>query len=222
MLISHKKQFIFIHIFKTAGTSLTNSLVSHSRFIDRLAYEFTISTKIYGQISNLFGWQDDGHRQFTGFHKHELAHNIKLKMGNDYDNYFTFCFVRNPYDLLVSLYFYIKQNKSHKYHKLANDLDFNEFVDFYIKQNPPLQSDYIYDPQSSEKLVNFIGFFENLNNDFSYILSKLDINISSGIKHKNISLKRKSKGYKNYYNDESKRKVLNYFAKDLTNFNYEF
>ena len=45
-------------------------------------------------------------KQFTGFHKHAKAIDIKKKIGKQYSNFFKFCFVRNPYDHLVSLYFY--------------------------------------------------------------------------------------------------------------------
>ena len=92
MIISHKKKFIFVHIYKTAGSSVRRRL---ERF--DAAY-------------NLFHW---GKSKFTpnpvliaplGL-KHSDAKTIRKAVGAEtYDSYFSFCFVRNPWDWQVSLY----------------------------------------------------------------------------------------------------------------------
>ena len=39
MIISHSKKFIFIHIYKTAGTSISQALLPHARFIEKISLE---------------------------------------------------------------------------------------------------------------------------------------------------------------------------------------
>lgn len=77
MLISNSKKFIFIHIFKTAGTSVREQFISDTRLVDKLAYKYKISIKIYRKIIKLMHWQNDDMKQFTGYHKHEKAYNIE-------------------------------------------------------------------------------------------------------------------------------------------------
>ena len=165
MLISDSKKFIFIHIFKTAGTSVREQFISDARLVDKLAYKYKISIKIYRKIIRLMHWQNDGMKQFTGYHKHEKACDIKRSLGDSYEEYFKFSFVRNPYDFLVSLYFYILKAKNHYLHKKIENKSFNEFLHYYISTNPPMQTDFLMDETKKACIVDFIGRFENLQND---------------------------------------------------------
>ena len=103
--------------------------------------------------------------------------------------YYKFTFVRNPYDLLVSLYFYIKQSKNHKYHKKVKMLNFSEFLKWHISRGPLLQIDFIRDFNQETILVDRIGRFENLNQDIIKIKESIGLNCSkTELKHKNPSI----------------------------------
>lgn len=223
MLLSHKYKFIFIHIYKTAGTSIMSEFVPYSRLVDRLAYDFWISRKVYGFILKQMGWQDDGMKQFTGFHKHATAYEIKEKMdGNTFDSYYKFAFVRNPFDFLVSLYFYILQAKEHIMHKDVSIMNYSEFLKWYLSQNPPHQIDFLMNPNRDKILVDYIGRFETFENDVNIVKKHLNLSISSTIKHMNPSIKRKSQNYKDYYDNKSRDLVLSYFQSDFENLGYDF
>ena len=86
---------LFIHIPKTAGTS----------------------------ICKAFGVFTRGHAS------------IKKFPANIRHHYFKFCFVRNPYDRLVSSYFYLKANGSNHIDKADNErflISHDTFKDFII------------------------------------------------------------------------------------------
>ena len=219
MIISYSKKFIFIHIFKTAGTSVSDVLLPHSRFVDRLTYKYFISKKIIFLISKLFNLFDDGQKQFTGFHKHAKAIDIKKKIGKEYSNFFKFCFVRNPYDHLVSLYFYMRQNKNHKYNKIVNELAFSDFLNFYLDTQPETQSDFVFDKKNN-LIVDYVGKFEDFNHDFKKILNLIQVDPKSTIPHSNKSLLRLKKPYMKYYVEKDRDLVYNYFKKDFINFDY--
>jgi len=195
----------------------------YCRLIDRMAYDYTISRKIFGEINRIMGWHDDGMRQFTGFHKHAKAFEAKQKLGSPiYQSYYTFTFVRNPFDFLVSLYFYISQSKIHRDHKKVVDMDFPEFLRWHLSSSPPLQLDFITHPSDGHRLVDYIGRFETLAEDIKMIQKTLGLEVAHSIKHKNPSLKRDSKDYKQYYDKQSRILVSEYFQKDLKMLGYDF
>ncbi len=223
MLLSHSNKFIFIHIFKTAGSSVRNEFVDYSRFIDKLAYKYKLSKFILNRINKLMGWLNDGMVQFTGFSKHATASEIKTGLpSNIFDDYFKFIFVRNPYDLMVSQYFYSRQKKWYTYHNAAINKDFSEFVSWYIAQNPQRQTDFLLDQNSKELIVDYIGRFESISSDLEKIKSILNINSKQEFSHVNPSIIRKNKDYKVYYDSKSQKLVEDYFKDDLEQLGYTF
>ena len=223
MLISHKKEFIFVHIYKTAGTSVSNAFLPHSRLIDRLVFEFWFSRKLISQFIKLMGWQHHGQREFCGVEKHATAHEIREFIGpKKYRTYFSFVFVRNPFDLEVSLYHYIRQAKIHKDHKIVSNMSFEEFVSWHLDQTPPTLLEFISDPVSKEIIVDYVGYFENLNEDVGRIQEHLKIAKPHSVTHRNVSFKRKKKNYREYYTDESQKRVEEYYKRDLEVLGYDF
>lgn len=200
-----------------------NVFLPYARQIDRMVFDYWLSKKIISQIIKLMGWIDDGQRQFTGVHKHASAQEILTYMGRDsYQSYFSFVFVRNPYDLLVSLYFYITQAKRHKDHDKVIEMSFKEFANWHIASKPPRQWDFVSDSETNALIVDYVGRFETLNEDLKTITQKLTLPERRDLRHKNPSRKRKSKDYRDYYDPETKALVTAYFKKDLEQFNYDF
>ncbi|MGB5819488.1 MAG: sulfotransferase family 2 domain-containing protein [Saonia sp.] len=223
MLISHKKKFVFIHIYKTAGTSVMNVFLPYARLTDRMVFDFKFTSKIVSFIIRLMNWYDDGQKQFTGVHKHAPATDIRNLIGEKlYNEYFSFIFVRNPFDLIVSLYFYISQSRVHIDHESVLKMTFSEFVEWYISSKPALQLDFVTDPITKKVIVNYIGRFETLNDDMNFIVQRLGLPSERSLQHRNPSKKRKSKDYKSYYDAETRELVASYFQKDLDNFGYCF
>lgn len=96
---------------------------------------------------------------------------------NTYDEFFKFAFVRNPLDLHVSLYHYLCKNKKHPLSKTVREKSFKEFIGWYIGTDPKTQMDFVADP-AGEIIVDFIGKFENISNDYDSIKTKLGLNSS--------------------------------------------
>lgn len=223
MLISHRKKFVFVHIYKTAGTSITDLFLPYARLRDRLVFKFLPTRMAASLIIRIMGWYDDGHKQFTGVHKHAPAIEIKKYMGaKKFDRYYSFVFVRNPFDLMVSLYFYIRQNAAHKDHKRLQEMEFTDFVRWEIDSKPRLQYDFISDPESGEIIVDYIGYFERINEDLEFLKNKFGIRAAGEVKHKNPSSQRDKKDYRSYYTDEARELVASYFRKDLDELGYDF
>ena len=56
--------------------------------------------------------------------KHADIYEITRKFKNSYNNYRKFTIIRNPYDKMVSWYFYLKRNLGENY----NVIEFNEWI----------------------------------------------------------------------------------------------
>jgi hypothetical protein len=136
-----------------------------------------------------------------------------------FNEYFKFGFVRNPWDRAVSL-FQRKHRLTRKHKK--------SFVDFIKWHNyatdtciHPSQKKYQLDfftDSVGELLVDFIGRFENLQEDFNIVCDKIGIPQQT-LPYKNPS---KHKHYTEYYDDETKQIVAKKYAKDIEYFGYKF
>lgn len=199
MLISHKHKFIFIHIQKTAGTSISSAL---EPFCEDL----------YPSI------------------KHWSARKIKEKFGPDvWNEYFKFSFVRNPYERLLSWYNMIDRareipgnnpNPFHSYiHK--NIHSFSEFImndKVFIDVNvlrwrlsPQRIAQFQRVSESGRIIVDFVGKYENINEDFSSICKKLNI---EGVTLPHIN-KCEHDHYMSYYTKETIGEVNSFAEEDF-------
>ncbi|MCR8677617.1 sulfotransferase family 2 domain-containing protein [Campylobacter sp. S4:11] len=147
-----------------------------------------------------------------------------------FESYFSFGFVRNPYDRVVSAYHYLKNDSPDpldiKWGKLnIRDLEFKEFVlklqDDEFRQNILrknhfyFQNKYLCD-ENMNILVNFVGKFEQLNSDFKKILGIL--NRKDSLIHVNKS---KHCDYRDYYNYETYKIIREIYKNDFEIFDYD-
>lgn len=135
----------------------------------------------------------------------------------NYGKYFKFSIVRNPYDLQVSLYHYIKQSKGYRDYEVANKLSFKEFVRREIRNKAPRQSDFLTDEEGN-LIVDYIGKTEELQESINEICNKIGIE-EVDLGHKNRSSRKSD--YRNYYDDELREEVYEYFKRDFKLFSYE-
>ncbi len=200
-----------------------DEFLPYSRLVDRLAYEYELSGRIYWAIINRMGWYNDGMRQFTGYKKHAKAYEIEKKLGSPtFGSYYKFAFVRNPFDWLVSLYSYLLQDEKHFMHGAVSSKSFSEFLKWLISQNPDHQINFLMDLDRNRRLVDYIGRFETLEKDVNSIQRNLNLKISDHIEHKNVSPIRKNRDYKDYYDSESRGRVLSHFRSDFEMLGYDF
>lgn len=202
MVINHKHRFLFVHIQKTGGTSVTEAL-------------FTVE-----------GTRSVGHA-------HSMIDTLDPTV---YSGYHTFCFVRNPFDRLVSWWNMMVRkgacNDFSRYllsrgHGFSQFLDMKdviyegnpderEFPEAYPKSIAFNQLDYMNGPDG-RLAVDFIGRYENLERDFAEVCGRIGLELR--LPHAN-SFPRKP--YWHYYNAEDVDKVRSMCKRDLEFFDYEF
>ncbi len=204
-MICHKNKYIFIHIPKNAGESMEKAL---GGYMNR----------------NKLCWIEKGFPL-----QHLTASQINIRVGaKKFDSYFKFAFVRNPFSKCLSEYFWEKNNPY-----LGESLEFKEWVKIKLKkliensENPSAhlerkmhnlpQYKFIYNHEG-ERIVDWIGRFENVSNDFNLACDKIGIP-NRPLPHRNKS---NHKHYTEYYDTESRAIVTREYAKDLEYFGYKF
>lgn len=220
MLISHEKRFIFVHVYKTAGTSVRDVFLPHCRLIDRLVYYHPASRRAVNVVTNLFGLQNEGGRHFAGVRKHGTAIDARDYLGRErFGRYFKFAIARNPYDWMVSLYVYIREAKHHRDHPTVQKMTFFDFVQSEVERRAPRQFDFVSD-EEGRLIVDFVGRFEHLQDDVEEICRRVGIP-RTDITHRNQTRNRAGRDWNSYYDDASRELVGSYFATDFDAFGYD-
>lgn len=177
-----------------------------------------------GIIKSLYGKGSSGHNKLIKYKKFDKE---------KYKSYFKFGFVRNPWDRLVSAYFYLKQGGmerldyefSTKY--LSKYETFQEFV--LDMQNEGIRKKimawYHFVPQYEFLCddygavgVDFLGRIENIEEDFNELKRILNKEQASLQKHNKSS----HKNYIYYYDSNTRRIVGEIYEKDIEMFKYRF
>ena len=65
--------------------------------------------------------------------------------------------------------------------------------------------------------LDFLGRFESLNEDYKYIMEKLQLKFELTETNKS-----KRKDYKEYYNETVRQKISDLYSKDIQIFDYNF
>ena len=207
MIISHSRRFVFVHIHKTAGESISTALLPFLGKGDLL-----LGTTAQGELAN--AWYEWRH----GLQKHSAARRIRRYLGEGrWEEYRTFSFVRDPADRVRSLYFYFEKMLAERRRRsLKNALlwlpgtdfrdpckwpgmqayletsSFSEFIR-HPQFSPAIfgarrQSDILCDGEG-RMLVDEVGKFETLGEDFARIAGRLGLEGAS-LGHRNASKNR--------------------------------
>lgn len=213
-MISHEYKFIFIHLNRTGGTS----------------------------IEKLFNSEAD--KEVDGFNiiedpnKHLSAKQTMEIYPEEFKTYFKFSFVRNPWDLVVSRYHWSRYQKINGQPLIPSDT-FNKFMQRMAILHDDLRN---YDEKldgpawiylqslrnqisrisiDSRIVMDFVGKFENLENDWKLICQN-SLNLPEKFHTLPHVFKSRRQDYRAYYDENSKKTVSDWFARDIEKFKYTF
>lgn len=217
MIISHKHKFIFIHIPKCAGSSITYALLNNLYFkLPRK--EHWKYNKLSVDIAEVFRVAT-GHGNSLELNQHstfETVNEYFVKKKLNINEYFKFSFMRNPWARRVSQHEYAKKMESTTNSDWAKEVANMPFSEFITKRSDA-QLNWVSDKKNNIA-VDFLGSGENLQQEFDKVCEKI------GIPHIELPHKNKTehKHYTEYYNKETKQIVESNCAKDIEYFGYEF
>jgi len=208
MVISHSHGFAFIHVPKTGGCSVAVALgpwaddplrYPPNRWLDRIGVHVNYHAP----------WRHKRFRTHTPaalFARHLPA--------NVFAGLFTFAFVRNPWDLLVSSYHFLRRHPEHR--RARHTACFEGYVDYEIGRGKLRQLPMVAD-HTGRLLVDFVGRFETLDRDFLAVCRR--IGVAAALPH----LNRTEHGdYRRLYSDRLAERVAEHFVADIAHFGYTF
>lgn len=216
-MISHHDRCVFVHIPKCAGQSV------EMFFLQRAGLDWETRAPF------LLRWNDVpalGPPRLAHLHARQYVENKWMPQAQ-FDEYFKFAFVRNPWGRIASFYRYLGYDWR---------CSFSRFV---LRHLPRLverkgwflgpQSEYVLD-RNGKVLVDFVGRFETLQRDFATACERVGI-VDAALPHVNDSrkpkgpmrwLKRRAMPYRDMYDSRSAKVVATLYEADADIFKYSY
>jgi len=192
-MISHNEpKFLFVHLPKNAGSSVTKVL------------------------ANYIGIDREELRPQE--HKFIYARNIPNILNGKQDDYFIFTVTRNPWERVVSYFHYLQQIRQPP-HDLPKNVKFIHWVRAGGFRSLQTQMSQLSDnfPCSVSNHVDYVSRLENLKTDWVEICKRMDIKCE--MMH---DKKSEHKHYSEYYNDKTKDMVYKFYKDDSDCLGYDF
>ena len=175
-MIGYHKKFVFVHIPKNGGTSVSRVLRHYALPPHKYLAHWALRRMGH------FGQKDP----FNIHMDHSTAQECRAILGPArYDDFFTFTVVRDPWRRLYSSYRYSRMVEGRTHYDEAMKYSFEDFVEF-LADNQPLapQLGFVVD-ETGQIMVDFVAKLERLDEDFAHVCAQIGINRS--LPHKNKS-----------------------------------
>ena len=205
-----EKKLLYISISKAGNTSIKASLYAMPEMED------------YRMV----------HNAIKGDERHKSIEHI-----NEFEDYYKFTFVRNPFDRLVSCY----ENKFHTDQTsvgvMIKDLIYDRYLMGYLGRAKGFKSFALRVCRIPDKIAerhfisqsfkmlrddgslipDYVGKFENFQQDYEYIRNRFDL---MPLPHYNHTKKEKE-NWMDYYDMETAQKVYKRYQRDIELFGYQ-
>lgn len=218
VLYSSDYKFIFVHVPKTAGSSLHHTLEPMSTVPSR---------NLFNSLTRRLPIVERPER--AHFRIHDTAEMIRRKISPAvYDALTSFAVVRNPFDHAVSHYEYMKQYRNPRLAKRFGAMPFADYLAYRAEPRLPWDRLFVRMPDQSHFLVDSEGHllvtevlkFENLNADFAQLSGRLGLPVQE-LPRVNATKSRQDKTpFQEYYDEQCLELVRLVYERDFEVFGY--
>ena len=228
MILSHEHKFIYIKTKKTASSSIEIALSEFcgpDDVITPTRFDLEAMRKTPGQnyrldhplvpkrplLKRLLMRPERHYHPSVGYFEHIAADRVRAYVGEEiWSSYYKFTFERNPWDRQVSWYKYKTRDKK-------NPPSFEVFNQDYKRA---YVSNFDLYSMDDEIVMDFVGTYENLAEDFPAVLSR--IGLDGKIELGQANRTRKSSGYRDFYSDQTRALMAEWYAREIEAFDYSF
>jgi hypothetical protein len=235
MIISHKYKFIFLKTRKTAGTSIEIALSRFcgekdvitpiSRPDERLRAELCYRGPQNFRVLESKNARKDGRpivsRKKIGYYNHIPAKRVRSILGTEtWDEYFKFCFERNPWDRVISMYSW-RTRKLQSRPTLLEFLRSEDEKEIPEGNNIKISNFDIYSIDG-DIVVDHVGLYENLNSELERIAMLLNLPEEIQLPRAKGSAREDRRHYREIMGHEERSIVDRACAKEIAHFGYSF
>jgi hypothetical protein len=223
VIISHRHRFVFVKTRKTAGTSIEVFL---ARFAGPDAVVTPISPQVPGHTPRNYVALDNPIRNVmlharqrrlagdaanrSAYWNHMHASSIRKRVGRRrWNSYFTFCFERNPWDKVVSRYYFATGRGEFG----------GTFRDFVMRGQ--FESDFDHYSLDGHTVgVDFVGQYQALHEDLRSVLDRLGIDSPVELTREKGNYRPRDATVEALFDDEMSARVQRFYAREIRAFGY--
>jgi hypothetical protein len=243
MILCHNYKFIFLKTTKTAGTSIEIALSKFcgdediitpinpkDEYIRReLNYRGPQNYNYRVPISHLtpHDWKQIFFKgrsprkelllrrgASVNFYDHMSARDVKKYIDTSiWNEYYKFCVERNPYDRVISLYYWRYQNEPRP--------SISDFIDSGF---PSIMHERGFGQYTINEqiVVNKVCLYERLKQDLEEISGRLGLPESLSLPMAKANFRKDKRHYRDIYSNGDKDKIADIFHKEIALFGYEY
>ncbi len=229
MIVSHEHRFIFLKTKKTAGTSIELALSELCGPLDIVTPLTKIDEAKRSEGAEPRNWRLHGwwksprplleRRWFKftaqdyGFYNHMPASEAMPILGEAvWRSYFKFAFDRNPWDRQVSFY----------HHRYRRETEPPPFKSFLCRDKRARVNNYDIYSINGGVTVDFLGRFENLAEDLKHALETVGLKLEHELPRAKTTFRRDNGHYRDYYDEEARDIVGDWYRREIGLLGYEF
>ena len=224
-MISHERKCIFIHIPKCAGTSIESALGHFDGYSGRERQDHRSLRMIEQPLLTLNAFftreniMEALRRLRHGFSKAANPRNSLSLTKEQYETYFKFTFVRNPWARAYSWYYNVMRDEIHqRVLKISGEIAFVDFLRRYAGKGMLKPQTYWLKGFNGSMPLDYIGRFETLGENFETVCKAMNVPRIS-LPHKTAG---SSKNYREYYDDEAIDIIRDVYEEEIDMFEYSF
>lgn len=233
MILSHKYKFIFLKTSKTAGTSIEISLscfCGQEDIVTLVSLDDEILRREVGgypgqyyPLPKIKYSPSDWYKYITRakekpyFYNHIPARKLKRRLAPDiWNNYFKFCVVRNPWDRLISQYYW-------RFRDIPEEKrpSVDKFLESSHVRSLQRKGYKLYTTRG-KMAVDYICRYENLEKDLEAVREKIGLPEPLTLPRAKSGHRKEKRHYQDFFNEKQRDRVAEIFADEIKLMGYSY